>query len=282
MRTYDTSRGLLLGVTAGLVAALAGCGLPGTSGQGPVTLSPSAVLAAAVSKLDSPSGRSAKLHATMSLGGLGELRMSGVQQFAPTPALDVQVDGAVPGSSTEVILKDGIEYVKVVGAAAQLSGGKQWLKLDLSQLGAQSGGASLGSALKINQNTDASQQMKLLLTSGDLKKIGSETVDGVRTTHYGGTVDPATMLRKQAAGSKLSPEELKQLQDTLQSAGITDEHIDVWLDEAGLPVEMKVALQSAAGAVTVDEHFSDWGTPVDITPPPADQVLDISKLGSGG
>lgn len=281
MRTYDTSRGLLLGVAAGLAAALAGCGLPGTNGQGPVTLSPSAVLAAAVSRLDSPTGRTAKLHATMSLGGLGDLRMSGVQQFAPTPALDVQVDGAVQGSSTEVILKDGIEYVKVTGAAASLSGGKQWLMIDLSKLGAQSGGASLGSALKINQNTDAAQQMKLLLTSGDLKKIGDESVDGARTTHYGGSVDPATMLRKQA-GSKLSPDELKQLQDTLQSAGVTDEHIDVWLDKAGLPVEMKVALQSAAGAVTVDEHFSDWGTPVNITPPPADQVLDISKLGSGG
>jgi len=36
------------------------------------------------------------------------------------------------------------------------------------------------------------------------------------------------------------------------------------------------------GALTFDEHLSDWGVPVSITPPPADQVTDILKLGSGG
>ncbi|WP_370354405.1 hypothetical protein [Catenulispora sp. EB89] len=51
-------------------------------------------------------------------------------------------------------------------------------------------------------------------------------------------------------------------------------HVDVWLDASGLPVE--IVFQSAADKQSpgrTELHFSQWGRPVTITPPPADQVL---------
>jgi hypothetical protein len=36
------------------------------------------------------------------------------------------------------------------------------------------------------------------------------------------------------------------------------------------------------GAITADEHLSGWGAPVSITPPPVDQVTDMTKSAAGG
>jgi hypothetical protein len=72
------------------------------------------------------------------------------------------------------------------------------------------------------------------------------------------------------------------LKDGLQQAGITSEHIDIWLDKANLPVEIKASVSSTAlGEIRSEAHFTDWGSPVTITPPPPDQVVDISQLGAG-
>jgi hypothetical protein len=185
------------------------------------------------------------------------------------------------GSSSEVILKDNVEYMNLASLAPQMRG-KRWVKIDLNAISKTPGAAgSLGSLSKLNENVDPAQQVKLLLTSGDLKKIGTETVDGVRSTHFGGTVDPAKMVDKVAAG-KLTPDEVAQLKNTMQQAGVTSEHIDLWVDKGGLPVESKAVVTStSAGQIEADQHFSNWGTPVTITPPPADQVTDLSQLRPG-
>ena len=288
MATWVRALGVRLGTAIGVVALLAGCSAPWTASHPGTASNPASVLAAAVSKLQSQDGSTARLRATISLGSLGEMDMTGVQQFTPSTALHLQVNlagaqlSSALGSSMEIILKDGVEYLKFAGGMmAQLPGGKQWLKIDLNQMSAGGAGAGLGSALTVNQNTDPAQQLRLLLTSGNLKKVGPQTVDGVSTTHYAGDVDPAKMLQTHA-GSTLSPADIQKLQSSLQTAGITSEHIDLWLDRAGLPAEIKVSADSSMGAIKVDEHFSDWGAPVSITAPPADQVTDISKLAPGG
>jgi len=289
MATWVRARGVRLGIAIGVIAALAACSAPGTIGHSSIPLSPASVLSAAVSKLQSQNGSTARIRATMSLGSFaGQMDMTGVEQFTPSVALHVQINvasgqlsGAL-GNSFEVILKDGIEYLRYGGGAmAQLLGGKQWFKVDLNQLNATNTGGSLGPALAVNKNSDPTQQVRLLLTSGNLKKVGLETVDGTSTTHYAGDIDPAKMLQQQAGG-RLSPDEIERLRSSLQTAGITSEHIDLWLDRAGLPAETKVSAASSLGAITVDEHLSDWGAPVSITPPPADQVTDKVKPGAGG
>lgn len=285
MQTSDMWRGLRSGMVVALVTALAACGGKAGSQFG-ATESPTSFLTSAVSKLQSSSGSTAKFQANLSTGS-GNMSMTGVQQFTPTMAMQAHVTmsggqaSSLLGSGMDVVLENGVEYVKLGGSTPLLPRGKQWLKVDLNQA-SSSTGVNLGAALKVNQGTDPAQQMKLLLASGDVKRVGRETVDGADTTHYAGTVDPSKLLQSQA-GNGLSSEDVKSLQSTLQTAGVTNEHIDVWLDKSGLPVEMKAATDtSAAGTVTVDDHFSDWGAPVTITAPPADQVQDMSKLGLGG
>jgi hypothetical protein len=62
--------------------------------------------------------------------------------------------------------------------AAQVPGGAEWMKLDLSeQVGAQM------------QSPDPRDQLKLLRSSEDVERLGTERVRGAPTTHYKATVD---------------------------------------------------------------------------------------------
>jgi hypothetical protein len=270
-----------------VIVALAGCSGPGTSGLKSVVLTPAQTLSAAVTKLQSPSGSTAKFQASMTLGTVGQMDMAGVEQFSPTAAVDATANlagtqlASTVGTSMEFIEENGVEYVKFSGSAlARQLAARPWIKIDLNQLSTGPNASALGATAKLNQGTDAQQQIKLLLTSGNLKKVGSETVDGIATTHYSGDVDPAKLLQAEGAG-KLTAADIQELQSVLQASGIVSEHIDLWLDRSGLPAEMKMTANSASGPIAADVHFSAWGAPVTINVPPADQVTDVSKLVSG-
>lgn len=66
-------------------------------------------------------------------------------------------------------------------------GGKHWIKFDMSALGADkqlNADQPGGGAADRNPATEST----FLTGSKDVKKVGTETVDGVRTTHYKGKV----------------------------------------------------------------------------------------------
>lgn len=93
--------------------------------------------------------------------------------------------------------------------------------------------------------SDPAALVKELLAKGKFTEAGTGTADGVAATHFTGD------LTGEASG-----------------------HVEVWLNTSGLPVE--IVVQSTADKQTpgrADLHFSQWGQPVAITPPPADQIL---------
>ncbi|GAA2021922.1 hypothetical protein GCM10009839_18890 [Catenulispora yoronensis] len=103
--------------------------------------------------------------------------------------------------------------------------------------------------------TDPAALVKELLAKGTFAQAGSETVDGVATTRFG-----------------------------MDVAGDTPGHVDVWLDEAGLPVEIagrpadtgdqnQDTDKSKPQKGRFEVHFSQWGHPVTIAAPPADEVI---------
>ena len=286
--TGPRTESLILRVAAaGLLALLVGCARGGQDNR-PTGLTPLAAVEAAESNMKSASAQTVQFRGTTSLAGLGDVQMNGVEQFGPSTAVEMKMSFAsgqlasLSSGPMEFILKDNVGYVNLGTLGSQQTAGKQWLKIDLSSLGNFPGGAgSLSSLTKVNQNVDPADQLKLLLTSGDLKRVGTETVDGVKSTHYAGTVDTAKVVQ-QYAGGNLTTEDLNKLKDALAQSGVTSEHIDLWLSNAGLPVEVKLsATSTTVGKIASDLHFSDWGRPVSITPPPADQVVDISQLGGG-
>jgi hypothetical protein len=210
-----------------------------------------------------------------SASGTGQL--SGQEEFSPDFGMSVNLTTA--GSTiSEVWINDTI-YMKAPQFASELSAGKTWFSMDLSNLGAF--GSSFSGEIDSLKNTDPSQMLASMLASDNLADVGQQTINGVQTTHYSGTIDPATAWESATAKQYLTPAQIQQLKDLDTAAGASSEKIDMWVAANGLPAQVAIVDTTAAGTTSGQYEFTDWGQPVNITAPPASEVEDMSSMMSG-
>jgi hypothetical protein len=186
----------------------------------------------------------------------------------------------------------GVMYMKLPDSIGRLlggAGGGKWIKVDGASLGGGASGAALG-------QSDPTQALAYLeKASDDVKNLGAETVNGVSTTHYHATID----LGKSVDNAKVPPalrEKVKQLWHRGGEAAPTIP-ADAWIDGEGRLVRMTTTVDTAAmvggasgasgigGAlptVTTTLNLSNFGEPVHVEAPPADQVIDLKGLGQTG
>jgi hypothetical protein len=281
--------GLIAGgaaVTLAAVAGITGCsssksnGTTGANGSsngngngGAVALSPVAEIQAALTKASGDK----TVHVTGTITAAGQNgTLDAQEQFGSN--LEMSVTMSLSGMDISEVLVGDTLYMKIPELSSEL-GGKPWAKISLSSMGSM--GSTFQSLIDSAKNTDPTAQLQPLLAAGDLHKVGTETVDGVQATHYSGTVDPATAFDSSQAAKNLTSTEISQLKSMLKDAGVTKETIDVWVASTGLPVRETVTANSNTGATKVDMHLSDWGAPVTVTVPPADQVTDLSSMMGG-
>ena len=273
--------GLIAGTAAIGLAAVAGCTSSGGSanaggsngssgGSSTQKLSPAAFIKAALTKASND--KSVHVTGTISSSSFNGT-LDAQEQFSPTTAMSMSMNS--PQLSISEVLIGNTIYMKIPQLSSML-GGKTWAKMDLSALGSL--GSTFQSMLDSAKNTDPTQQLQPLLASGDLHKVGTETVNGVQADHYAGTVDVATAFDGSAAAKNLTADQIAQIKSLLKSAGVTTETIDVWITSDGLPVRETVSSNTSAGATKVDLNMSDWGKPVSVTAPPADQVSDLGSM----
>jgi hypothetical protein len=172
---------------------------------------------------------------------------------------------------------DPVMYLKLGFLSGLMPGGKPWMRVDLAKVGKAAGidfNQLLGGA---GQNP--ADSLQLLRGVGDFSEVGTEHVDGVDTTHYHGTID----LAKAAAARGISSDIVKRLLDL----GAPSQYpADVWVDDAGYvrrfasTFDETVAGKTVSASMAID--MSDYGTTVDVSAPPADQVFDATDLASQG
>jgi hypothetical protein len=123
-----------------------------------------------------------------------------------------------------------------------------------------------------------SDWLSRLQSQGEFSKVGTETLNGVETTHYHGTVD----LRKAAANSPAAD----ALQRILDLGAPSEYPIDVWIDDQGYVRQYQSSYDETLGgntmSTTTKVEMSDYGTQVAISPPPADEVFDATELATKG
>jgi hypothetical protein len=191
---------------------------------------------------------------------------------------DLGAGGAFLQGRLEVVFDGLVFYLRFPPAvAAVLPGNKPWLRVDLAQLGRQEG-FDFEQLLQVNQG-DPSQTLEYLRgASDDFREVGAETVRGVATTHYRGTVDLEKVAAQAPAGAA------ETYRRAIEASGRSTLPMDVWIDGEGLLRRMRfeqpIPGEEGASATTTIELY-DFGTEVDAEPPPAGDVLDIQDLIGG-
>ncbi|SCK29307.1 hypothetical protein H180DRAFT_02310 [Streptomyces sp. WMMB 322] len=198
-------------------------------------------------------------------GGGTTAEMTVTQQGAGASALPTS-GKAMPARYTEDAM-----YVNLGDQFASTAGkGKHWMKYDYDRL-AKQGGPSGALVKDQMQNNNPARSVDLLLASGKVKKVGSETVKGKKTEHYSGTVEVAELARMQS--KKLTEKELDQLADQLEQQGFKTEKVDVWIDGDHLLVKKQERAKGKNGDLDSTVYYSDYGTDVSVEAPPASDTV---------
>ncbi|WP_152617622.1 LolA-like protein [Phaeacidiphilus oryzae] len=283
LRTHRTRTVLLAACASSALLALAACSGGGASSasssskaQQPAMQTVAQVLNAATKHTQTYT--SAKTQVTVQ-APTGDMTMGGRISWRPV-AMDFTMHNpsfqqAMGTSSIRVISAGNVMYENLGPEFAKQVGGKPWLKVDMSKLGSQGKAmADLLNQASTQRPQDPSEQIKLLSSEGaKVKRVGSETVDGVSTTHYTATVNVSQMIPKESSA------DVKKLLQQAVAAGVKTETIDLWLNSDNLPVQERVAMPSSKGTTRITMHYSDFSTaPAAISAPPASQTADISKL----
>lgn len=196
-------------------------------------------------------------------------------RFKPTPAMSMKATAQGPdGGTGEIRMVDGAVYMGSEG---------KFLKFDSKALDgatAKKMGKAQGAANTSGENPgDRADQ---LMGAKDLKTVGEETVDGVKTTHVSGTVTTEQM--RAGIGTTSTPgakerreKSVKQLEDE----GIKTLSVDMWIDESGHTKQVRTRGEGTSGPLDTTIKFLDFNKPVDIVAPPADQVVDLAEMMKG-
>lgn len=178
----------------------------------------------------------------------------------------------------EAIQDGGTVYVRLPLLDDKLPAGKTWIKGNAEELAAQ-GGSELGQFGSF-ANTDPRDAFAYLkAVSGSIETVGGESVRGVDTTHYRATIDAAKIESMLPAEQRQG---LGSLDGLLGQAGLGAIPIDVWLDsdqrvrKLELSLELGSGSQKASASLTMELY--DYGEPLDVSLPSADQVVDAATL----
>ncbi len=132
--------------------------------------------------------------------------------------------------------------------------------------------------------TDPVAELELAAAHGStVRSLGTATIGGVTVSGY--DIQPSRQLIQQKldqylAESGLTPEQQQQIAQEGRSFGPFD--IKIWIDGSRLVRRASVALSLQSNGTTVngdvDVDYTNYGTPVSITPPSPDDVVGLSQF----
>jgi hypothetical protein len=176
--------------------------------------------------------------------------------------------------------KSPVIYMRFPFMTKALPGSKPWIRIDMQKLGERIG-LDFGALMQSGQSNPTQQLDYLRSVSGDLEELGNETVGGVETTHYRGTVDlddyEQLVPKDQRESIRKTIEQLEK-----SMGGRSRYPVDVWVDSADqvrrLAFEMKSDTSQGTATTSMQMDLSDFGAPVHVELPPASQTIDFDQL----
>jgi hypothetical protein len=193
-------------------------------------------------------------------------------RLRPDLAVNADLDRAsfggftLPGGARAILLGDDL-YAKLPQQFNQFTGGKPWVRFPVSRNGA---GFNVDELVK---QANPADQMKIFTESKDVRRVGEETIDGVETTHYKGSISP------REAAARLDPKSRGHLDELYGRAGDRKVDFDLWVGRDSLPRKLVSSFATPDGRVNATMIFSAYNRRFTVSAPPADQVADGTQLG---
>ncbi len=109
--------------------------------------------------------------------------------------------------------------------------------------------------------------------SNDARSVGSEEIRGASTRHYEGTLDLQKVVDQAPAPNRA---ELQEWLDFMREEQPTTVPFGLWVDSDGIARRLRIDGSEGAGSVVIE--YYDFGSPVEITPPPAGEILSTEEF----
>ncbi|KOV93403.1 lipoprotein [Streptomyces sp. NRRL B-1140] len=261
---------------AGACALLLAVGAVGCGSEQSPEMTPAAAIAKAAKNTEDITSLQYRLKGTVPESGRVEGEAS--MRLKPTIAMSMKMTAPdqAAGESVEIRLVDKAMYLGGGAEMAKEMDGKRWLKFDLSGSDAAKDLDKMGSTSQAEQNPAA--ESTFLKGAKDVKKVGSEKVDGVETTRYTGTVTladlRASLKDDKAATRKQREKSIKQY----EKLGVDKLTMDMWVDGEDHTKQFRMKGQADKGPMDMTITFLDYNKPVTVTAPPAKDVADLSEM----
>ncbi len=193
------------------------------------------------------------------------------------------------GSDTLQIseLLDGTTvYIKLPKAmlGRSAAAGRPWLKINLAQAASAAGIPGLSALVNNPASTDPSQYLRYLrATGGAVTKVGTDTVNGVPSTHYRAQIN---LGRVPDAFPAAARSQVRQAVAALERiAHIQILPVNVWIDGHQLVRRMQLGFQETVVGqtlgVAIRLDIPQYGPQPALVFPPASQVTDVTRYASG-
>jgi hypothetical protein len=261
---------------AGLGALLLAAGAVGCGSEQSPEMTPAAAVAKAAKNTEDITSLRYRMSGTVPESG--QVKGEASMRLKPTIAMSMKMTAPAQGAAeaVEIRLVDKAMYIGGGAEMAKEMDGKTWMKFDLSGSKAGKDLDQLGSANQAEQNPAA--ESTFLTGAKDVKKVGSEKVEGVETTHYTGTVTLKDLRASLKDGKADTREQREKSIKQYEKLGVDKLTMDMWVDGDDHTKQFRMKGDADKGPLDMTITFLDYNKPVNVTAPPAKDVADLADL----
>lgn len=263
-------------IGAGLAAvALAAGAVSCAKGEESPKMTPAAAVAKAAKSTEDIT--SFRYRMTGEVPEQGRIKATASMRTEPSVAMSMKMTALDQGAdgTVEIRLVDKAMYMGGNAEMAKEMDGKTWIKFDMSALGEE----GLGEGSGVGQaDQNPATESTFLTGAEDVKKVGTETVDGVKTTHYSGTVTLDTLRDSFKDEDKATREKREKSVQQYEKMGIDKLTMDMWVDGDDHTKQFRMKGDATKGTLDMTITFLDYNKPVTVTAPPAKDTTDLAEM----
>jgi hypothetical protein len=185
--------------------------------------------------------------------------------------------GLGPGEAwqADVIFTGDRFFLRLPALTEGLEGAKPWIEIDT----ATESGMTPGELMQLGGASDPAQLLQFMRgTSGNVERVGTESVRGVETTRYRARVELSRVIER-VPDDDVREVLRRQLERLERQGRATAWHMEVSLDEDGVARRIRMNDPTEARErMTLTMDLYDFGVEVDAEPPPENEVMTEAEL----